>query len=70
MVLVGCQNEDIPMPTAEQNEVSVTKMLSKRTPQEAINIATEAYANMFGNENQELQSRNGNGLLAPKVSAE
>jgi hypothetical protein len=45
-------------------------MLSKRTPQEAINIATEAYANMFGNENQELQSRNGNGLLAPKVSAE
>jgi hypothetical protein len=68
MALVGCQNEDIPMPTAEQNEVSVTKMLSKRTPQEAINIATEAYANMFGNENQELQSRNGNGLLAPKVS--
>jgi hypothetical protein len=68
MALVGCQNEDIPMPTAEQNEVSVTKMLSKRTPQEAINIATEAYANMFGNENQELQSRNGNGLLVPSIS--
>jgi hypothetical protein len=44
IVLVGCQNEDTPMPTVEPEDGSISQLLSNRTPQEAIDIATEAYA--------------------------
>jgi hypothetical protein len=68
IVLVGCQNEDTPMPTVEPEDGSISQLLSNRTPQEAIDIATEAYAAMFNGDESELKSRAGSGLLVPTVS--